>query len=60
MKTELKENEYQCDNCGEVYEKGRPDTEALAESVEKFGYLADNDVAVICEDCYNKMMGITK
>lgn len=54
----LKPNEYRCDHCGGVYEKIWSDEEAMAESKENFGDIPADDLAIICDDCYNKFMGI--
>lgn len=56
MSEALKPNEYRCAHCGEVYEKGWTEAEALAESAENFGPIASDDVAVVCDDCYKKMV----
>ncbi len=49
-------NEYRCACCGEVYEKGRSDEEAMEECEEIFG--DTNDVAIVCDDCWRVMMGL--
>ena len=55
----MKDNEYKCGNCGNIYEKGWSDEEALKEAEANFGKPVsewkDEDV-VICDDCYNLMM----
>jgi len=48
--TDLQPNEYQCDRCGNIYEKGLDDKEAIEESIKQFGKI-DNP-AIICDDCY--------
>ena len=56
----LKFNEYQCADCGGIFEKGRSDEEAKNEAKELFGIEDEdieqgNDVAVICDDCFKKI-----
>lgn len=49
----LKDNEFRCEDCGNVYEKGWSDEEASKESQIAFGITTG---AVVCDDCYNKIM----
>lgn len=52
----VKENEYQCSACKNVYEKSWSDEEADKESLEIHGVTRHNsDMAVVCDDCFNKM-----
>jgi hypothetical protein len=54
----MTDNEYQCAHCGNVYEKGWTDEEAEKEAAENFGKPTNewrDNVAVICDDCYQKM-----
>lgn len=54
----MKENEYECSICHQIYEKGWTEEEARKEEKETFG--ANNPTAaLVCDDCYNIMMGIT-
>jgi hypothetical protein len=53
----LAPSEYQCSSCGEVYEKGWTDDEATAEREENFPGFTEADCAIICDDCYQMMMG---
>ena len=50
---QLASNEYRCEDCGNVYEKGWTDEEASQESQAAFGITTG---AVVCDDCYNKIM----
>ena len=47
--------EYKCEMCGGIYESDRSNEEAHAEAEELFGNL-DGDRAIVCDDCWNKMM----
>lgn len=47
---------YTCDECGATHEKGWTDAEATAEMVANFGELDADDIAVVCDDCYRKMV----
>ena len=54
----MKKNEYKCEHCGNVYQKGRSDEEAKAEAKEIFGKNPDDwndEQVVICDDCFNQM-----
>lgn len=54
----MKNNEYKCENCGNVYEKGWSDDEAKKEAELYFGKHPDNwndRQAVVCDDCYTLM-----
>lgn len=51
----MKKNEYKCNNCGEIYEYGWSEEEAIKEMVENWGYLPKDERIVICDDCYNFM-----
>lgn len=51
----MKKNEYKCTNCGEVYETGWTDEEAIAEYVENFKTEDLSDAEVVCDDCYKKI-----
>lgn len=53
---ELKQNEYRCKMCLNVYEKEWSDEEALNESKEIFGgdpTVENSDV--VCDDCWKKL-----
>jgi hypothetical protein len=47
---------YTCAGCGGVFEKIRTDDEAMAEATETFGPALGDDVAVVCEDCYKRLV----
>lgn len=49
-------NQFTCADCGETFDKGRSDEEALKESKEIWGEIPQEDMEIICEDCYQKMM----
>lgn len=51
----MKNNEYKCAVCGEIYEKGWSDEEAKEELKQNFGDYKEDDCAVVCDDCYQKM-----
>lgn len=46
---------FTCEVCGETYEKGWTDEEAIAEQLEVFGTTSEDD-GVACEDCYAAVM----
>lgn len=44
--------EYVCAMCGKTYEKGVPDSEAMAEANEYWPTLKQEEAAIVCDDCY--------
>jgi hypothetical protein len=46
---------YTCAACG-GRSKSRPDEEALAEAHELFGDMPKEELAVVCNDCWRKLM----
>ena len=55
---DMKDNEFKCEMCGEVYEKAWTDEEAMKECEDDFGVEMANseDNAIVCDDCYQKML----
>jgi hypothetical protein len=52
---------YTCQHCKGVFESGWSDDEALKEMKENFGPdLAKDDCVIVCDDCYNAIMGWAK
>jgi len=51
---------FTCANCGDTHEKGWSDEEAAAEAQENFPGIDTTDpveAPVVCDDCYNRIMG---
>jgi len=48
---------YTCAACEGVFDYGWTEEEALAEKEENFGDMPTEEMAVVCDDCYNKMFG---
>lgn len=48
-------NQYKCDACGGVFDKGWTDEKAAAELGEKFPGFTQEDCDVVCDDCFKKM-----
>ncbi len=47
---------YVCDACHQTYEKGWSDDEADLEAKELHGKTSkDEDIAIVCDDCFNAM-----
>ena len=44
--------EYVCAMCGGMFQKGVPDSEAMAEANGYWPELKQEDAAIICDDCY--------
>ena len=55
----MKENEYQCECCLQVFEKGWSEEEMIAELEENgWGHLSKEELSVVCDDCYKEMKQI--
>lgn len=52
----MKNNEFQCDQCGGIFEIEESWTreDAIEEAKKNFGYF-DEDMAKICDDCYKEI-----
>ena len=50
----MESNEYQCAQCGGVFEKSWTDAEAETEAVDN-GFVG-MDCVVVCDDCYVETM----
>lgn len=50
----MKENEYKCAMCQNIYEKGRTDEEAEKEAKDIWGKIQIKECEVICDDCFNR------
>lgn len=48
---------FTCEMCGGTFGKAWSDEEAEAEKVELFPLVAREDCAMICDDCFNRVMG---
>jgi hypothetical protein len=52
----VKDNEYQCAECGGVFERGWTEEQARAEQAANgFADLPPEDTACVCEDCYQEI-----
>ncbi|MDE2097709.1 MAG: hypothetical protein KGL39_10710 [Patescibacteria group bacterium] len=47
--------EYTCSLCQGIFNKGRSDAESLEESRSYFGDVPAEELAIICEDCWQKI-----
>ena len=43
---------YTCAQCFGVFESDRSNEEALGEALIKFGYYPEEDMELVCDDCY--------
>ena len=53
----MKTNEYKCEACGKIYEKGLSDKDANKEAKKIWGVdnaSKDKNMAIICDDCFKK------
>ena len=55
----MKANEYQCEHCGGVFEKGWSDEECREESETLWTKKDLEHSALICDDCFNDMLETT-
>jgi hypothetical protein len=44
-----------CDLCKQEFEPARPDEEAMAECRSYFGNVLKEELAVVCDDCWEKI-----
>jgi hypothetical protein len=51
----MEANEFQCELCRGIYEKGWSEDDAKAEFGKDFPGFQLSDAGLICEDCYNKI-----
>lgn len=47
---------FTCADCGGVFDMAWSDEEARAESKEQWGDIPSDDLAVVCDDCYQALM----
>lgn len=55
IRLEMKLNEYQCVVCGGVFQKIRPEEEALAELKRDFGDVPVEECSMVCDECHQKV-----
>lgn len=48
-------NEYQCADCGRVFEKGWSDEKAKEELSNTFPGYDEEDCGLVCDDCWKKL-----
>jgi DNA-directed RNA polymerase subunit RPC12/RpoP len=49
--------QYQCAQCGGIFDFGWTDEEAKAEmAANGWGEMPPEDMAIVCDDCYNGIM----
>ena len=48
---------YKCGLCNKEFKAAWTEEEAKAEMIANFGDVPEEDQAVVCDDCYNKMIG---
>ena len=49
------DTEYECAACGGVFERSRPDGEAMAEARKLWAADDLMDAAIVCDDCWRAM-----
>jgi nitrate/TMAO reductase-like tetraheme cytochrome c subunit len=52
---QLKKNQYECEACHGIFEKGWSDEEAKDEFAELFPDVALQDTGLVCEACHIKI-----
>jgi len=53
----MNDNTFTCDACRGVFEKEWTDEEAREEEADLFGAMAGPESGIVCEDCWQKIMG---
>jgi len=56
----LKENQYQCENCGGIFERGQSDEKALEELSKEFPNTSIDNCVLVCDNCYKEIMDFKK
>ena len=54
----MKDNEFQCADCGGIFKKGVPEKVAWREYDDNFPGASHQIAEIVCEDCYQKMIEI--
>ena len=49
-------NEYTCSACGETFNRGRPEEDALKEKDDLFPDIPIEECAIVCDDCFKEIM----
>jgi formylmethanofuran dehydrogenase subunit E len=49
--------EIRCESCGEEFISINDKEEAIAEAKEKFGSASEEKFSLVCEDCYDMLVG---
>ena len=52
----MKKNEYKCDMCKDIFKETWSNEEALEEMKDIFGTVPEEERAIVCDDCYKKIM----
>lgn len=47
---------YKCEQCGGEFEKGWPDELAMKESALLFPSIPEDQLGIICDDCFHVLM----
>jgi hypothetical protein len=53
---EMTNSQFRCDMCGGTFDKEWSKEEAETESLGLFGPLSSNERAIVCDDCFAKVM----
>lgn len=53
--TKLGPNQYQCEACGGIFNKGWSDEEAAAELSATFPGFTPDESGIVCDGCYKAM-----
>lgn len=49
---QLASKTFTCARCGQTFGKTRTDDECREEMESHFGFVPDEDIAIICDDCF--------
>jgi len=53
----MNKNEYKCEGCNGIFEKGWSDSDAEEEKIANgWGDVPEEDTVTICDDCYKEFM----
>lgn len=51
-------DEYECAACGGTFGKGWSEVDAMEEAVNNFGPMLEDQICIVCDDCYQYMVAI--
>ncbi len=54
----IPEGHYRCELCRGIFRKGWTDEDCITERIQNFGTQDIDDDAIVCDDCFQKIMPV--